>query len=344
MNARTLHSVLTKSRLLSQTPALKFVSSTRARVAHRVHMLVERALDSFEKTRLRHAAQLLERNLTIIDVGCRAGIADAWETLGAHATVVGFDPDADECERLRANYRGPCDVKFVPAALGATTGESPLFITQDPACSSVLEPDASLADAMPELSCIRPLRQTSVRITTLDRSGPEAGIDYVDFMKIDTQGSELMVLQGASNYLATTRALEIEVEFNPLYVGQPLFGDVDAFLRERGFVLWRLKDMAHYSVPHRHRRGEIGVRDRQLFDSRPVRIRGGEGQLYWCNAYYVKKDLAAFSDYTDWQAALRDACLNTVLRFPDLASFGFGQALQLAPRAVVDRLAAFSDT
>ncbi|SVD07799.1 uncharacterized protein METZ01_LOCUS360653, partial [marine metagenome] len=62
-----------------------------------------------------------------------------------------------------------------------------------------------------------------------------AEINAADFLKMDIQGSELKVLENATNLLETTLVLQVEVEFVELYKGQPLFADVDSFLRSRGF-------------------------------------------------------------------------------------------------------------
>ncbi len=58
-----------------------------------------------------------------------------------------------------------------------------------------------------------------------------------DFLKLDTQGSELDILRGSSRTLEETSLVEVEVEFCPMYEGQPLFADVDALLRADGFEL-----------------------------------------------------------------------------------------------------------
>jgi Methyltransferase FkbM domain len=55
-------------------------------------------------------------------------------------------------------------------------------------------------------------------------------INNVDAIKLDTQGSELDILRGATHVLPTVSLIDIEVEFNELYDGQPLFCDVDRFL------------------------------------------------------------------------------------------------------------------
>src|SRR5205823_4562581 len=64
-----------------------------------------------------------------------------------------------------------------------------------------------------------------------------------DYVKIDVQGAELDVLQGASAALANAVVLETEVEFVPLYKGQPLVGDVQRFLTGHGFVLHKFIDI-----------------------------------------------------------------------------------------------------
>src|SRR3954468_7814634 len=132
-------------------------------------------------------AARLDRNLVIADVGCRWGLADTWTSLGKRATVIGFDPDEAECRPLQAGYRGPCDVRFVPRALGASAGTTELHITQDPACSSVFEPDPAITSLMPELDCAKPVRTATVALGTMDAYAREQGLAHMDYMKLDTQ-------------------------------------------------------------------------------------------------------------------------------------------------------------
>src|SRR5206468_7179825 len=119
--------------------------------------------------------------------------------------------------------------------------------TREMACSSLYRPDPSLTGSIPELACASEVGTTKIQVTTLDEWSASAGISNVDFLKLDTQGAELDILRGGERVLASVRALEVEVEFNPIYLNQPLFGDIDRFLRDRGFVLWKLSTMAHYS-------------------------------------------------------------------------------------------------
>src|SRR6185503_5009621 len=129
------------------------------------------------------------------------------------------------------------DVTIVPAALGRVAGETTLNVAEDPGSSSLYEPDQEVIATRPELTRIRVVDRVPVTLTTLDEWAADAGVERVDALKLDVQGAALDVLAGAEERLSDVRVVETEVEFNPMYREQPLFADVDRFLRERDFVL-----------------------------------------------------------------------------------------------------------
>ena len=94
---------------------------------------------------------------------------------------------------------------------------------------------------------------THMSTVTLDSIAADQGLKP-DCLKIDVQGAELDILQGGVNILQSVKVVELEVEFNYQYMNQPLFSDVDVFMRNHGFCLlalrrsyWRRKsDIGHY--------------------------------------------------------------------------------------------------
>lgn len=253
----------------------------------------------------------LDRPLVVVDVGCRWGFADQWDSLGDSVRLYGFDPDAAECARLAPKYAGR-PVTLVPLALADSPGKRTLYLTSEPACSSLYPPDQSLIH-LPGMVCHRQVGTTEVECTTLDLWAETAGVKAIDFLKLDTQGSELDILFGSERMLKSVRALEIEVEFNPMYTGQPLFGDVDAFMRTRGFVLWRLGNMTHYGPEIEPARI---ADDTTFYTATKVRTTVHGGQLYWGHAYYVRSEIAA-GKVSGGQRE-RDAALFRTLGFFDL--------------------------
>ena len=63
-------------------------------------------------------------------------------------------------------------------------------------------------------------------------------------IKLDTQGSELGILESAGD-LSACEAIYVEAEFLEFYHGQPLFGDLFQYLRDNGFELKDLKRTFH---------------------------------------------------------------------------------------------------
>lgn len=275
-------------------------------------------------------SRLLSRPLRIADVGCRWGLAEVWEVYGPKAEIVGFDPDPDECRRLEYDYAGRCDVRFVPVALAGRQGRATLHRTFEPACSSLYPPDPAAIRRHAGLEdLIRPLGSCPIAVTTLDRWVRRAKAAPFDALKLDTQGSELDILRGAIRQLRSIRILEIEVEFNPIYRGQPLFGDVDRYLRRRGFVLWRLGNLVHYGL--RDASPDFAVEDRAYFDSTPTEIAARGGMISWGHAFYVHSDMVDGGSARDWESRVRDACLATAWGFRDLARRALDLALRNAP-------------
>lgn len=273
---------------------------------------------------------LLEAPLQVIDVGCRWGPSTIWEPLDKHVNLIGFDPDPDECQRLQAKFGARGNARFVPRALGETNGEERLFITTDPACSSFYRPDKKAIRHRGGLSVTEEVDSRMVYLSTLDNWLDSEGEGPVDFIKIDTQGSELSVLNGAKRCLEKVRALEVEVQFNPIYRDVPLFGQVDAFLRENGFVLWRLANLAHYGLTNQA--SSLARVEMQFFDDLPpAEFVGRGGQLFWGDAFYVREDMAYFERSPDWNSSLRDACISGALNFWDLALNILSKTADLAP-------------
>jgi FkbM family methyltransferase len=286
-------------------------------------------------------APRIGRPLVIADVGCRWGFADTWRAFGRAATILGFDPDAAEVRRLEGARTadeaddGP-DVRYVPHGLGARSGPAAFHRTVEPACASLFPPDPLVIAHRQGNDILAPIGTGTVELTTLDEWAAGAGIAHIDALKLDTQGADLDVIRGAERLLPGVRLIEAEVMLNPLYVGQPLFGDLDRHLRDRGFVLWRLAHLVHYGLAGT--RSAFPLPDVQYFDSRPVPLPAQGGQLFWAHAYYVPRTLAFGAEHDDWQGALRDACLLTAHGFRDLAGDALARVVDRAPQDIADAI------
>jgi hypothetical protein len=64
--------------------------------------------------------------------------------------------------------------------------------------------------------------------------------ETVPFLKVDTQGYEDRVLDGAAELLGRSKGLQLELSFVPLYEGQKLFYALVERLRALGFSIWAI--------------------------------------------------------------------------------------------------------
>ena len=193
--------------------------------------------------------------ITICSVGSRK-LTDAhdygsqdWELFAPNLTIYGFDADADACEFANADIEARqvnWKEKHFPYALANKIGEATLYVTNSPICSSLYPPNDPFLNRfldLPEMA--GSAFSIEIETTTLDAICQEEGIADIDFLQIDVQGADLQVLEGVSNLLdRSVFAIQIEVEFSELYLNQPLFADVDRYLRKKGFVLFELEPMA----------------------------------------------------------------------------------------------------
>ena len=182
--------------------------------------------------------------------------------------VIGFEPVVAECDKLNSRYGD--EHLFLPYVVGdghpATFRQCNHSMT-----SSVFEPNTRLLNRFQNLEHVaRVVERREVQTRRLDDIAEVADADY---LKVDVQGAEVDVFAGASNLLASVTVIHTEIEFIPLYQGQPLFAEVDQVLRAQGFLFHTLTGTAGRAFKP------------FVVDGYPNQMLS---QLLWAEAVYVK--------------------------------------------------------
>jgi FkbM family methyltransferase len=174
--------------------------------------------------------------IKIVDVGAAEYGTDVemYQRLAAaySCTIVGFEPLKEECERLNERWRGTQQRTYLPVALGDGKTHT-LNVCALRGTSSFLRPnimDASRFQSFAEW--MRVERTDRLRTARLDDIAEVRG---ADFIKLDVQGYELEVLRHGRRLLRDVTIIHCEVEFVQQYENQPLFSEVERFLRSQGF-------------------------------------------------------------------------------------------------------------
>lgn len=207
----------------------------------------------------------------IVDIGANPidGAPPYASLLGEGATtLVGFEPNPEALARLD-QLKGPHET-YLPHAIGDGARHT-LHVCQAPGMTSLLEPDPrvlGLFHGFPDWGKV--MERIDVETRRLDDIEETRGIDFI---KIDIQGGELLALSNAMDRLASTLVIQTEVEFLPLYKNQPLFSDVERFLRRAGFMLHRFFPTVSRTVAPLVLNGDIYA---------------GLDQLVWADAIFVR--------------------------------------------------------
>jgi FkbM family methyltransferase len=231
-------------------------------------------------------------HIEILDIGAMPEGAPRYQRLLdlGQATVTSFEPQEEQRQALLASKKGKGRV--LPHILG--DGRPGVFhITRYPGCTSLLEPDPAVIDLFCHIDATEPdgnftvIRQEPVETVRLDDIDVCPQADYV---KIDIQGSELTVLENGLNKISQALVIETEAEFLPVYKNQPLFCDLQNFLRSQGFMFHKFIDIAGRTF-------------------RPMRLPQAGlalSQALWSDAVFVRDftSLERFSDEQLLKAAL----------------------------------------
>jgi len=295
-------------------------------------------------------------------VGARGGACGFTLPAPFHADALNvlYEPDTDCLKQVEERISGTAlKTMILPYALGEKAERAMFNFHLDPYtnsfrrvnpryagyCKFTQETDYLYAET------IKPLRQAELEVRTID--GLARGnqpIPPPDFLLVDTEGTAYEVLAGARDSLATrTLAVSVEVEFQPFWDGEKLFGDTCALMEGLGFDFVGFRVLAGTS-PHR---AAVGLRGREVlmcgdaeFLRRPDALPGADDDARWvaanklaCIAFWlgyaeygvkvlaeadvhspsaeIRAD-AAQRSYMKFVADLRSAIERTPPRFPPL--------------------------
>lgn len=208
-----------------------------------------------------------------VDVGARAGIHHMIEPIARRASVIAFEADTLECQHLeREHSESPqfAELRVVPAVLGSNCGTTPFHILTGPLNSSLLLPNQPFAQrySIPGYGVQETVELPCMSLDELLFPGGDAdaapGASAGELLKLDAQGAELQILQNSTKTLSQrTVAILCEVEFAPLYSEQPLFSEVELYLRGLGFSFYGFSGESLRSARLRGLVGRADRRDRE---------------------------------------------------------------------------------
>ena len=209
------------------------------RIIKRIFSLFGIGIFRFDISKERVIPEYLDLDL-MLDVGANTG---QYVTLirrqGFKNQIVSFEPLSAEHLQLQANSRKDVNWEiFERCAIGNVNGSGTMNISQNSFSSSLLGILKSHLSAAPESAYIGTESTPIFRLSEIYQS------KYTGYkrlgLKIDVQGFEMEVLLGAQEILNLVSFVQIEMSLIPVYSDQKMYFEIDAFLRQSGFSLWKV--------------------------------------------------------------------------------------------------------
>lgn len=176
----------------------------------------------------------------VLDVGANSGqFGASLREAGYAGRIVSFEPlESARNLLLAASARDSRWEVAEKAAIGREEGEVEIHVSANSVSSSVLDMLETHLRSAPESRYVGTER---VRLTRLDSIAvPYLRPGSVTLLKVDTQGYEDRVLDGAAAILPRIAGIQLELSLVPLYRGQVLLPDMIERLRQLDFGLWAL--------------------------------------------------------------------------------------------------------
>jgi 2-O-methyltransferase len=191
------------------------------------------------------------KSLTIFEIGaCEGEDSIKYARMFPDSNIYIFEPLPKNIEYIKGNLSkyGIKNVKYFDIALSSENGNADFYISKGrPKGAPETDWDYGnksssllLPDKHQELApFIKFEDKIIVPTITLHSFCKENNISEIDFIHMDVQGAELMVLQGAGELLNSIKAIWLEVSKVHIYKNQPLADDVYKFMQEHNFVLFK---------------------------------------------------------------------------------------------------------
>jgi FkbM family methyltransferase len=183
----------------------------------------------------------------IFDVGAHHGQTSiTYLRLFKDGLIYSFEPYAESFKYLSTNVKGYDNIRPFNVALGNKIGKLNFYINLSSGTNSLLPADAKAPETWSD-GLYDNTDQIEVDVVTIDSFVEKYEIKQIDLLKLDTQGTEYQIIEGADKAFSEGRIKVIYTEIitMPTYIGQKELHEVLRIIQDKGF---RLHNFYNYSL------------------------------------------------------------------------------------------------
>jgi FkbM family methyltransferase len=174
----------------------------------------------------------------LMDVGASGRPPAIWNDIAPNSTYIGFDPDLREIHEDRSSNFLRSVIVNEAVTADKHAKEINFYLTRSPFCSTTLPPSPELTIHWLEGELFTVEARADVRATTIDSVLQRLDIPRLDWIKLDTQGTDLRLINSISpDVFARVMAIDTEPGLIAMYQCEDMFADVHRELMRKGFWL-----------------------------------------------------------------------------------------------------------
>lgn len=174
----------------------------------------------------------------VLDLGA-AGNDPRWDLIARWSTIVAVDADSRDFAGHTDAYAKWGRAYTVEACVtDAVDGSIDFYLTRDPHCSSSLAPQNTALQPWMFSPKFEVVERKSMSAISIGSLLDEAGCEYVDWIKLDTQGTDLRLLKSIPNSgWRRSGAIQMEPGILDAYSGEDKLHDVLRFFEGEDFFV-----------------------------------------------------------------------------------------------------------
>jgi FkbM family methyltransferase len=196
--------------------------------------------------RLKHFLNYYQIDL-VLDVGANAGqYATFLREIGYRHKIVSFEPLSTAHAQLsKVSANDPLWEVAERMAIGNTDGEITINVSNNSVSSSILAMEEAHRQAASGSDYVT---QERVKISKLDTIADRYCTGHQNiFLKVDVQGFEKFVLEGAAATIPNIKGIQLEMSLIPLYAGELVVRDMLSLMESMNYSLYNV--MPGYADP-----------------------------------------------------------------------------------------------
>jgi len=191
-----------------------------------------------------------KNELIFFDIGACEGLSSVrYLSIFPKSKLYAFEPVPDNFKKIKKVKEKHQLNNLLPFELGLSSkkGEATLYVSSGKPQNKETPTDNSSEFGNKSSSLFKPGKtkevhpwlkfneSITIKTDTLENFCEDNNITTINFIHMDVQGAELLVLQGANKMISKINTIWLEVEKIPLYEDQALKTDIETFLIEHNF-------------------------------------------------------------------------------------------------------------